>query len=60
MCNISEGIEERGINRGISRGVCESIKNVMESLSVSAEKAMDILNVSGSDRDKYIKMLAEE
>ncbi len=56
MCNISEGIEERGINRGI----CESIKKVMRSLSVSAEKAMDILEISDNDRDKYVKMLAEE
>jgi hypothetical protein len=60
MCNISEGIEERGINIGRSQGVYESIKKVMRSLSVSAEKAMDILEISDNDRDKYINMLAEQ
>ncbi len=67
MCNISEGIEERGIKRGIRIGVrqgirqvmCENIKSVMESLDVPIERAMDILKISEDERDEYIKLLAE-
>jgi hypothetical protein len=62
MCNISEGIEERGIRQGIIIGIrqvkCENIKSVMESLDVSIERAMDILDISEDERDEYIKMLA--
>jgi hypothetical protein len=58
MCNISEGIEERGIRQGIRQTKCENIKSVMESLDVSVERAMDILGISEDDRDEYIKMLA--
>jgi predicted transposase YdaD len=75
MCNISEGIEERGIKRGIrigmqigirqgiSQGIrqvkCENIKSVMKSLDVSIERAMDILDISEDERDEYIKLLTE-
>ena len=38
--------------------LCNSIKNVMESLKCTMEKAMDILNVPVESRDKYKKLMS--
>jgi hypothetical protein len=39
MCNLSKGVEEKGITKGI----LASIRNLMESMSWSAEQAMMLL-----------------
>jgi hypothetical protein len=50
MCNLSKGVEEKGITRGI----LSSIQNLMESMSWSAEQAMNALKIPEEDRSKYV------
>jgi hypothetical protein len=49
MCNLSKGVEEKGITKGI----LASIQNLMESMSWSAEQAMNALKIPEEERSKY-------
>lgn len=53
MCNISEGVERKGIEKGIA----ESIRNIMDSLKMTMEQAMDVLKVPEGERQKYMDLL---
>lgn len=61
MCNIAEGIAERAYKKGYKQGVTKaairSLTNLMDSLSISLEQAMDILETPLSEREKYIALL---
>lgn len=73
MCNLSEGILqkgieqgieqgiergiERGIEQGMEQGVLTSVKNLMETLHLSMEQAMDALKVSSDDRERYRSLI---
>ena len=46
-----------GIAIGEERGILLSIRNLMVSLNLSAEKAMEALAVPIEDRDRYLKQL---
>ena len=49
MCNLSEGILERGIEtgekKGDVKGRAESVRSLMESLNCTKERAMELLKV---------------
>ena len=49
--------EEKGIEQGIEQGVLSSIKNLMDSMKISASDAMDYLKIPEEQRDKYLKKL---
>ena len=53
MCNLSEGIEQKGIAKGITA----SIRNLMESMGWSIEQAMDALQIPTEERNGYLNML---
>ena len=65
LCNLSEGIEERGIKKGIAKGIAigierereegtlRAIENLMDTLKLTAEQAMTALKVPETDRLKY-------
>jgi hypothetical protein len=57
MCNLSKGVEEKGITKGITQGITQgilsSIQNLMESMSWSAEQAMNALKIPEEERSKY-------
>lgn len=53
MCNLSKGVEEKGIEIGTLR----AIQNLMETLKMTAEQAMAALKVPDSDKEKYSSML---
>ena len=62
MCNLSDGIEERGIMKGLQQGMAQGkaeekidstwlyVKNLMLAAGVNAEKAMDMLGVEADIR----------
>ena len=52
----AEGIEI-GEERGRTDEKVNSIKNIMETLGMSVEKAMDALKITVDSRDIYRKML---
>ena len=61
----SERIEARGEARGRAEGEARgearerlsSIRNVMQSLGISAAKAMDILRIPAGERDQLLAAL---
>ena len=53
MCNLSKGIEEKGIKEGI----LSSIQNLMESMGWSAEQAMAALKIPESEQIQYVNGL---
>ena len=61
MCNLSKGVEERGIAIGLERGTetttLNAIRNLMETLKMTAEQAMETLGIPHSDWDKYRERL---
>ena len=65
MCNLSKGVEERGIaiglERGLERGIeittLNAIQNLMETLKLTAEQAMEALKVPKEEKAKYVGML---
>lgn len=56
MDNFSKQIYEAGINDGRAEG----IKNLMSTLNVSIDQAMDILKTPPEERQYFKDMLAKE
>lgn len=71
MCNLSKGVLERGRKEGIKEGIEEgikegiketrlqSIKDLMETLSLSFEQAVEALKIPVSERAEYARMLGK-
>lgn len=65
VCNLSKGVEEKGIaigiergfQRGIEQGILKSIENLMETLKLTAEQAMTALKIPEVERSKYASKL---
>ena len=61
MCNLSKGVEERGIAIGLERGTeittLNAIQNLMETLKLTADQAMEALKVPEAEKVKYAGML---
>ena len=53
MCDVLDRIVEKAKNEA----TVEHIKNIMDSLSVTAQEAMDILKIPADDRTKYVSKL---
>ena len=61
MCNLSKGVEERGIAIGLERGIeittLNAIQNLMETLKLTEEQAMEVLKVPKEEKVKYAGIL---
>ena len=65
MCNLSQGVMERGVAKGRAEGRVEgvdatrieSIKAIMKSMEISLEQAVKLLNYPMSELDKYAAAL---
>lgn len=64
MCNLSQGVEERGRIKGHAEGrtegLLDSVRNLMASMGWSAERAMDALRLSDDERAKCIGLLQRQ
>lgn len=72
MCNLSQGVEEKGIAKGLAKGRAEGraegrtetslslIRNLMDSTGLAVEKAMAMLKIPEEDRAKYAELLAKQ
>lgn len=60
MCNYSKGVEEQGIARGMEQGIAESLRNLMDSLKLTPEQAMDALKIPEAERQKYEALLQQK
>ena len=52
-----EAGREEGRAEGSAAAQCDAIRNIMKSLKLSADEAMDILNIPEADRDKLSSKL---
>ena len=52
----AEGRKE-GHEAGMVDGILSSVRNLMETMNLSAEKAMEALKVSEAEKEKYLKLL---
>ena len=67
MCNLSQGVENRGIEKGLKQGLEQgfengllvSVKNLMGSMGWSADEAMKALRIPESDRQSYLAKLKQ-
>lgn len=75
MCNLSKGVEEKGmakgmakglakgmakgLEQGMEKGVLSSIQNLMDTMKWSAEQAMTALKVPEEEQTKYADMLKQ-
>ena len=69
MCNLSKGVEEkgiaigleqgleRGIEHGLETGTLNAIRNLMETLKLTEEQAMEVLKVPKEEKVKYAGIL---
>lgn len=60
MCNLSEGVMAKGRAEGRAEATVTLIRNLMDSASISIEKAMSMLKISEEDREKYIELLERQ
>nr|WP_300776729.1 hypothetical protein [uncultured Acetatifactor sp.] len=56
MCNLSKGVEEKGI----AKGILSSIKNLVKNMDVSVEQAMSVLEIPEAERQKYMDLLERQ
>ena len=56
---IKEQGMQRGMQRGLQKGILDSIINVMDSLDLPPDQAMDILKISDDTKPEYEKMIKE-
>ena len=56
MCNLSKGVEEKGI----AKGILSSIKNLVKNMDVSVEHAMSVLEIPEAERQKYMDLLERQ
>lgn len=64
MCNLSQGVENRGIAKGILQGAenaqLGNIRSLMQNLNISAEQAMTLLDISAKDRSRFASLLTKQ
>ena len=56
MCNLSKGVEEKGV----AKGIVASIKNMVKNMGVSVEQAMSVLEIPEAERQKYMDLLERQ
>ena len=59
MCNYSDYIEKVGVKKGIQQGKAEALVNLMDSLKLSIEQALNSLKIPESEWDDYRKLVAD-
>ena len=61
MCNLSEGVERKGIAKGRAEGrtegLMEALQNLIRNTGWTVEKAMETLGIPSSERTNYEKLL---
>ena len=61
MCRAWDEQEEwgrmKGLAQGRTEGKAESIRNIMDSLKITAIEAMDILKIANEEREEYLELI---
>ena len=58
MCNLSQGIVEKGMEKGMEKGAFNatlaSLRRLIANAGMSAEQAMNVLEIPASERPRYL------
>ena len=61
MCNLGMAVElkgfDKGFDQGVEKSILQSIKNLMETMKLTAQQAMDALKVPKEDQERYMEKL---
>ena len=65
MCNLSQSIEQRGIEIGEQRGIeigeqralIDALNALISNMGLSRERAMEVLNIPEAQREKYASLI---
>ncbi len=57
MCEVLDRVEARGEEKGFDKAILESIRNIMKTLKLKPQEAMDALLIPAGDRAKYAAKL---
>ncbi len=57
MCNLGMAVELTGVEKGKELSLLESIKKMMKNLKLTAQQAMDTLEIPKDDQARYAAML---
>ncbi|MCD8018515.1 MAG: hypothetical protein LUF92_02695, partial [Clostridiales bacterium] len=57
MCNLSKGVEERGISKGRIQAITECVRTLMEREGCTAEGAMNILQISDVEKNACLEKM---
>ena len=57
MCNLSDAIEEKAMEKGEKKRSLESIRNLMKNLNLSLDAAMEALGLPEDERPEYRELL---
>ena len=57
--HVAEAARRDGLQEGRAEGTLSSIKNLMETLDLSIEAAMNALKIPEDERTKYVNMLRQ-
>ena len=60
MCNLSDGVEKRGIMKGIDKGTINALLGYIKKKKVSIEAALEDHDIAESNREKYTAILREQ
>ena len=58
MCNLSQGIVEKGMEKGMEKGAFNatlaSLRRLIANAGMSAEQAMNVLEIPTAERPRYL------
>lgn len=61
MCDLSKGVYSKGMEKGIEKGreatLLDSIKKMILGMGITADKAMDVLEIPQEKRAEYMEKL---
>ena len=57
MCEVLDRAENKGIKKGKEDAHLEAIKNIMKNLHMTAQQAMDVLEIPKEDWPMYEERL---
>ena len=64
LCNLSKGVEEKGMAKGMTEGmtngILASIKNLVKNMGISVEQAMTVLEIPEAERQNYRELLQRQ
>ena len=57
MCKAMEDMRKEAMEKGIENNRLENIRNLMTTMNLTAQQAMDALLIPADEQEKYIALL---